>query len=566
MTEEALQPARRPVRRTELVCLIVLLAVQCSLLVSLAATTGVTVDEPAHILSSILFWEGNDRLYPRDMPPLIKIVGGWAAAEAGFRIVEESHEVWRTSHEWQISMDMIRRMSEEQLRRGLFRARLPMILFPLATACLLWWWARQLFPFRVALLLAALFAFEPTSLGHGVLYKNDHAAAFGYLLFWFFAWRYWRSPGFGNAVRLGCGLTLALLAKLSMLVLLPLAPAVVVSRFRSVSRKVLLTNLLAVLLVPYLGSIAASQGEARRLKASEMNLTRDHNQIPRLLWAPFKIFQWVPVSMPIWQGFSSLVFSNRNPNAVYLMGGHYPFGHRGYFLAAAAVKAPELLLLLLAAGIVLHAARGKRGYLRARDWLWLGPGALYFLMSSQSGLQLGFRLVLPCLPFALLSMGHPLLLLARRLPRAIPAAILVAVFAPLVYYPHYISYFNFASGGPKNGLEYLSGSNIDWGQDLSRLRNFVRERGIQRISLAYFGTDYPFSYFTERELAWVDPPYGGSSVTNREYQPSPGVYAISATLLSGQFFGPDHRNYFRVFREMKPIGYAGYSIYIYRVP
>jgi hypothetical protein len=567
MTEEPRQPIRNRVRKPELICLILLMVAQCAVLVSLAARTGVTVDEPAHILSSILYWEGNDRLDPRDMPPLIKIAGGWAASEAGFRIVEESAEIWRSHHEWGISMDMIRRMSKEQIRRAMLRARLPMIVFPLATGLLLWWWARQMFPFPAALLLAALFAAEPTSLGHGPLYKNDHAATFGHLLFWYRAWLYWKYPGMGNAALLGAGLSVALLAKLSMLLLLPLGPLIVAARFRKVSKKVLLAGLLAVLLVPYLGSIAASQGEARRLRQEEITFIRNTTQTNRFLWVPFRIFRLIPVPMPLWQGFTSLLYNNRNPNAVYLLGDYYPYGHRAYFLAAAAVKSPPLLLILLAAGIALQAARARRGYLRAQDWLWLVPGALYFSMASLSGLQLGFRLVLPCLPFALLCMGLPLRFLLRRWPRAVPAAILSLHFVPLViYYPHYIAYFNFPSGGPKNGLRYLSGSNIDWGQDLPLLQRFVREHGIPKLRLSYFGPEFPYSYFAENEIEWIQPPYGGSSVTSAEYTPSPGVYAISATLLSGQFFGPNLRNYFRAFREMKPIGYAGYSIYIYRVP
>jgi hypothetical protein len=33
-------------------------------------------------------------------------------------------------------------------------------------------------------------------------------------------------------------------------------------------------------------------------------------------------------------------------------------------------------------------------------------------------------------------------------------------------FPHSISYFNEAVGGPLNGPEHLLGSNVDWGQDL----------------------------------------------------------------------------------------------------
>jgi hypothetical protein len=47
--------------------------------------------------------------------------------------------------------------------------------------------------------------------------------------------------------------------------------------------------------------------------------------------------------------------------------------------------------------------------------------------------------------------------------------------------------------------------------------------------------------------------------------PEPGYYAISATLLTGQFFSERYRDYFHEFRTRKPIAKAGYSIFVYRI-
>ena len=110
----------------EALWLAVILLLQLTALVALAKRTGVTVDEPSHILSAILYWEGQDTLAPRDMPPLIKIAGGWLAARGEFQIVEESHPVWKKHHEWDISLDMIRRMDERQIRESMLLARLPL--------------------------------------------------------------------------------------------------------------------------------------------------------------------------------------------------------------------------------------------------------------------------------------------------------------------------------------------------------------------------------------------------------------------------------------------------------
>ncbi|MCC6367958.1 MAG: hypothetical protein IT165_30915 [Bryobacterales bacterium] len=512
-----------------------LLAVHAAVLFHLARRTGVTIDEPSHIVSSILYWEGNDRLLPRDMPPLLKIAGGWAAASAGFRIVEESHPVWKTNHEWNIGLDMIRRMSERGIRTAMFRARLPLLLFPLATLVLLWWWGRQIHSPLAGLAIAFLFFAEPTALGHGALFKNDHAATFTYLLFWLTAWRFWKTPTPSTAAAMACGAALAILSKLSMLIVLPLAVLIVLLR----SRKSL--YLAFAVLIPYTAAIAACQFQTR-------------------LWGGF-----LPLPALMWDGVQSLLFNSRAENAVYLLGRHYPSGNPFYFAIAAAVKSPEPILLLLIAGACILAIRLKRRLLRAEDLFWILPGFLYFVLASLSPLQLGFRLVLPALPFALLICGAALQRLSSH--KWTLAALLPALAVPLAaYYPNYLSYFNLASGGPAGGLRYLSDSNVDWGQDLRQLRTCLYRLGDPHPFVSYMGADNLLAYFLEDEIRWIEPPFSQTGKRTRIFQPSPGIYAISANLISGQFFEMPYRDFYRVFREAKPIAYAGYSIYIYRFP
>jgi hypothetical protein len=430
---------------------------------------------------------------------------------------------------------MIRRMSERGIRTAMFRARLPLLLFPLATLILLWWWARQLYSPLVGLAVAFLFFAEPTALGHGALFKNDHAATFTYLLFWFTAWRFWIAPTPATAAAVALGAALAILSKLSLLIVLPFAILIVLLR----SRKPL--YLAFVVFIPYLASLAACQFQTR-------------------LFAGF-----LPLPALMWDGVQSLLFNSRAENAVYMLGRRYPYGSPFYFVISAAVKAPELILLLLAAGVAILALRLKHRLLCAEDFFWIFPGFLYFVLASLSPLQLGFRLVLPALPFALLICGAALQRLSSR--KWILAALLPALAAPLVaYYPSYLSYFNLASGGPTNGLRYLSDSNVDWGQDLRELRACLYRLGDPQPFVSYMGADNLFAYFLKNEINWIEPPFSQTGKRTRIFQPTPGIYAISANLISGQFFEVPYRDFYRAFREARPIAYAGYSIYIYRFP
>ncbi len=252
--------------------LALILAALAGALIFQAWHTGVTVDEPAHLLSARLYWEGDDRLAPRDVPPGIKIAGGWVPKQLGLPVPRD-HPAWSTRDGWLLALLMMERMNAAQIRRIFFLARIPLLVFPLLTAFLLWRWAMQLDGGRTAVLLTLAFALEPTVLGHQALFKNDLAATCGYLLFWYRAWRYWHAPGPANAALLGGALLVALLAKLSMSVLIPSTPVIV--GLRALSRRPrrlrqALTGTLLVLAIPYFGALAASQFEARRLAGEEL--------------------------------------------------------------------------------------------------------------------------------------------------------------------------------------------------------------------------------------------------------------------------------------------------------
>jgi hypothetical protein len=64
--------------------------------------------------------------------------------------------------------------------------------------------------------------------------------------------------------------------------------------------------------------------------------------------------------------------------------------------------------------------------------------------------------------------------------------------------PIVLAYFNELAGGPDGGEEWAGDSNLDWGQDLKRLAQFVDPRGIQRIHLDYFGSAVPREYLGEK--------------------------------------------------------------------
>ncbi len=558
-----------PPTRLSLLALAAVLSLQAVALAWQAWTVGVTVDEPAHLLSAALYWRGQDRLYPRDMPPMIKLAGGWVPNRIGIPIPSDSN-AWKRNSEWDSALVMMSRMKPERVQRVFFWARLPLIVFPLGVSLILFLWVREVLGDWPAIAAAFLFAFGPTSMAHGSLFKNDQAATFGYILFWWRAWKYWNKPSWPNLIWLAAGVLAGLMAKLSMLLLVGVGPLLILARsLRPLLIRRPLAHAAALTVIVYGVTLATSWFDIRRLAEPVVREVYENPRSPLWLKAGASVFERIPAPKLYWDGIVSLAASHADGNPVYLLGHREPQGSPYYFLIASAVKFTAALQLLLIAGLALALwmlARGESSY--GILAFLLIPPLLYVGLASTASMQLGVRLILPAVPFAAFLSAFVFAAPARRLSPAIPAAgLALLAFLALQsarYYPHGMSFFNIWAGGPENGLRYLADSNLDWGQDLPSLSQWVHEHKIQHLRLFYFGTDTPWRFFDDNLLETIPPPWGPNLVKSNPFHPDPGYYAVSATLLPGHFFAEEYRDYFKAFREAEPIGRAGHSIFIYK--
>jgi hypothetical protein len=545
-------------------------AILVGALVWQAYHTGITVDEPSHLVSSSLYWKGNDILLPRDMPPLIKIATGTMQATRDVPILYEK-PAWKERSEWQMALELMLNLPKPEIQPLFFHARLPMILFPLLSTLILFLWGRALFGPLAGLAAAFLFAFEPTSLGHGALVKNDHAATFGYLFFWYRAWRYWKNPGRGELSLLALGTGLAVMAKLSLLIVLLIAPVLIVIRSgfgeRPRWRQAILHAMLPVVGV-YALMLATSWFDIRRLEPWDFDKLALYTTMPWWIPVVAKPFQILPLPMLYWDGIISLLNSQGDGSPVYLAGKVFERGTPWYFAVAFALKSPVALQILLAGGLVATGIALWRKRLKIPDAGFLiVPAVLYVVSASMVSMQLGFRLILPALPFASL-LCVSIFLFCRDWRRAVPVvALVVAVgFASARNFDTLIGYFNPWAGERLWASYYLADSNLDWGQDLPALNRWYRATRPGKVGLFYFGMDNCDRFFTESEVQRMPTPWTMSLIKSKRFQPEPGYYAVSVNQLRGQFFSPEYRDYLACFRSMTPVHYAGASIFVYKVP
>ncbi|OGS10548.1 MAG: hypothetical protein A2234_01355 [Elusimicrobia bacterium RIFOXYA2_FULL_58_8] len=231
-----------------------------------------------------------------------------------------------------------------------------------------------------------------------------------------------------------------------------------------------------------------------------------------------------------------------------------------YFPLAFAVKTPLAIVFL--AGIGAVAVFRKPG----RDWLWLLiPPAFYFAASLGTRLQIGYRHILPVMPFLALAAGLGAeYLMARRKWRLIfLAAALCAAWGWGMHrlHPYYLAYFNELAGGPANGYKFLVDSNLDWGQDVKTLGRYLKNRGNPPVIFSYFGVAKPENYgidYTQLgPVLNVKFPGTGVQVCSMKQI----LLAVSATNLQSVYY-PD-RQTFSWLKERRPVFSAGHSIFFY---
>ena len=247
------------------------------------------------------------------------------------------------------------------------------------------------------------------------------------------------------------------------------------------------------------------------------------------------------------QGRSSFVWGRHSLNGVLW-----------YFPLALGIKTPLAVLALLLAGL----ASVKKSF--RKDYLWLIlPPLVYFAVSMGAKVQIGFRHILPVMPFLAVLAGLGAVY-ARR------SKVMLFILAPLLVLwgwglvrtgPYYLAYFNELAGGSANGYKFLVDSNLDWGQDIKTLSAWLNSHGSPPVVLSYFGVARPEYYGVKYAplgtVSNVELPGTGEDVCRMDRL----LLAVSATNLQSTYYPDKHT--FDWLKSRKPEFTAGYSIFLY---
>ena len=359
--------------------------------------------------------------------------------------------------------------SEDPFALFLCRAT-SLLVFGVPLLVVVFRWARDLYGPVAGLVALGLAAFSPTLLAHAPLVTPDvPLTATGVAALYLF---HRSGHGAGRAWTWGLALGLCLLTKTSAwLFVAALLIDGILGAWRRRDRAAIL-RLAAGLLLAYgtlllgygFGGLLDAKGKADLIaRVPDLPLARAAARVASA-FLPLPYLKATATQLSVgWHGWDA-----------YLMGEVSRTGWWYYFLVALAVKETIPCLLLLAASLI--AFRWKQA--GREELLLLMPALLFFFAFSLGRVQIGIRYVLPAFPFLFIFASSLARVRARWSRVAIGMLMAAHAAAAVRASPDFIAYFNELAGGPANGYRWLADSNLDWGQNLTRIQAYARERGI----------------------------------------------------------------------------------------
>jgi len=259
-----------------------------------------------------------------------------------------------------------------------------------------------------------------------------------------------------------------------------------------------------------------------------------------------RLVGWLPFPEPFRDGMRVQLGFEDTTYGGYLLGRRYRGSLWYYLPVALLIKTPlGMLALWLAGGLTMLA---RRRFRLAVPYVLVVPAVL--LLAAMTGSRdFGTRYVI-VLPMFLAVAAAAVVTWRWRWAHVVTGLLVLYVAVSSVRaFPYYLPYSNEAFGGPAATHRHLHDSNVDWGQDLGRLADRLRERyPNERVWLVYKGSGVP-SYY-------------GIRAGNPLRVPPEQVRGL--LVVSDSRVARPQRGLARLIRTAEPIDEVGHSITIYR--
>lgn len=581
-------------RTTNIIAIILLVVMFFSAVFSLKDDTA-TFDELAHIPAGYSYLSQQDYRINPEHPPLIKDLSALPLMFLNLNFpIGHSSWIQKDGPVWWLQFDLGTEFlyhSGNNPDQIVFWSRIPMVFLLMLLGFLIFHWTRKLGGNYAGLFSLVLFTFSPTFLAHGRLVTTDVGATIGVVLATYFWLNFLKNPIKRNIILAGVAFGIAMLLKFSLALLIPFFAVITLAysclRYQGIKGILkyiglaIIAGLVAAVLVwlVYQFHIWNYPAE-RQLRDTQTNLSQDRltSLVNLTIWMADK-----PVVRPYAQYMQGLLMATQRTmsgNTTYFLGMVSASSWWYYFPVVYFLKVPlafHVLTLMSLFSLILLIRQGK---IKLFEWLreyFVEFSLVIFLLiywftSVTGNLNIGVRHILPVFPFTyilvVLAITKGIKALGNVVYRKTAIATVLVLLAwyvssSLSVYPFYLTHFNEIAGGPANGYKYAVDSNLDWGQDLKRLKKWTEENGIEKIYIDYFGGGDAQYYFGEKYQPW-----------QRDWNPEKierdSYLAVSASTLQGgrakAVSGFDQpADFYKWLNDYQTVAVIGNSIFVYYI-
>jgi 4-amino-4-deoxy-L-arabinose transferase-like glycosyltransferase len=456
--------------------------------------------------------------------------------------------------------------ADNERLRNLSLARLGVLPFFVVASVTVYLLATQTISASAGFFAVLLFTTLPPVLAHAGLATSDFAEAAAMILavFAFVGWL--TSPTLVRSIALGAAAAIALVAKFSAILFLSVCFLVLLLWFVFVrlsfrtSDEIRLTARLFGTLYACL-AMSLVIWACYRFSVGPIlipGLIAPEHQDRYARWLESHLVSTLlatPVPAPeFFRGIAFQYAHNARGHIGYLFGHVRQLGWWYFFPVVLAVKTPLPSLFLAVAGCIGLLQRSWRD----RKWqLAVAPLCCIGLLASvlPSHINIGLRYILPIYGFVASAAGYGVILLGRAFRNRLAATAMVTIFcgwqvvSSLIWHPDYLAYFNEAANFSRNPI--VIDSDLDWGQDLFRLSEVLRDRKVAKVSVALMG--FQNCPGQRHDQANYDLPETTNLLPN---DPRPGWVAVSYYVLY-ELEG------YSWLRQYEPVARVGKSILLY---
>jgi hypothetical protein len=524
-------------------CLLVFLAQS----VVLVQSNAPTYDEGAHLAEGYSYLARRDfRLNPEN-PPLIKMLLAFPLFGLYRLPFDPPREHWDAAAEFAIGQVFLYR-SALPADTILALGRLSNVVLGAVLIALVGRWAYRLWGRGASIVAMALACLEPTVVAHASLATTDVGTSLFVVLALYLFWEHAIAPSPWRVTRAGVAVGLALLSRYSGITLLLIVGVIVLAHVA-------------------LGDVIAGGWPARCRTATVRG--RGCQAFATVLLTVLATLPVIPAGyffqgfVPWLSGLQVFLSQARLGQPAFLLGQHSTEGWWYYFPLAFLIKTSLGALAL----VVLSVALARAGApLHRREMLFLAaPVLLFFVLLTQARVNIGVRHVLPVYPLLFVLASRVVTISTRPtwvMPSVVALALTFTALSALHAAPHQLAYFNELVGGPEQGYRYLGDSNVDWGQDLKRVKRFMDREHVPIVYLSYFGTAPPAYYGIRYQfvpgswpLEWPPP----ADLVPANLQRKLLIVSVANLQEASSHSDP----LFTWLQGRRPVSRIGYSIFVY---